>query len=69
MSLCFRRHTNFITWNDMTVLHVEIVMRSKNVAWNHRRKSAPMLLRITSVHHIDHPFGIAVPKVTIMRGS
>lgn len=51
----------------MSIFHVEVIMGTENIARDHRCELAPMLLSITSVHHINHSFGVAVTKVTIMR--
>ena len=53
----------------MAILNVEIVVRAKDVTRNDRSKFSTMLLSITPVHYIKHPFCIAVAKVAVMRWS
>ena len=53
----------------MPVLHVEVVMGSEHITWNDRGKRAAMLLRIPTIHHVDHALGVAVPKITVVWRS
>ena len=53
----------------MPVLHVEVVMGSEHITWNDRSKCTAMLLCIPAIHHVDHAFGVAVPKIAIMWRS
>ena len=53
----------------MAILNVEIVVRAKDVTRNDRSKFSTMLLSITPVHYIKHPFCIAVAKVAVMGWS
>ena len=57
------------TWNNVPILYVKVIMRSKNIARYHRRECAAMLLRIASVQYINHSLSVAVAKVAVIRRS
>ena len=57
------------TWNNVAILHVKVIMRSKNITRYHRCEGAAMLLRIASVQYINHSLSVAVAKVAVMRRS
>lgn len=54
------------TWYDVTIGDVEVVVGPEDVAWNYGGELAPVLLLVPTVHHVQHTFGIAVPKVAVM---
>ena len=58
-----------LTRNHVAILDVKIIVRAKDVTRNDRSKFSTMLLSITPVHYIKHPFCIAVAKVAVMGWS
>lgn len=58
-----------LTWDDVTILHIEVVMRAKNVARDNRGVGTTMLLGVSTIHHINHTFSVTIPKVAIVRRS
>jgi hypothetical protein len=55
--------------DNMTRLHTEVIMWSKHIARNNRRKQTAMLLIVSSIWDINQSFGITVSKVGWMWWS
>ena len=71
MSYSYRGQNCFssvYTWYDVAVGNVEVVVGPEDVAWNDGSELAPVLLLVPAVHHVQHTFGVAVPKVAVMWG-
>jgi len=53
----------------MTFLEIIIVMWSEHVGRYHCSIGGAILLIVTSVHNVNHPFGVGVAVVRRMRRS
>ena len=51
----------------MAILKVKVIMRAKHIAGHNRGEFATMLLSIAAIHHINHPLGIAVAEIAVVR--
>lgn len=47
----------------------KVVKRTEHVARHDGGEHVPVLLVVSSIRDIDHPFSVAIPKVGIMRWS
>ena len=51
----------------MSILNVEVIVRSENIGGNDRRVLEAMLTGIAPIEDVDHALGIRIAKVGVMR--